>query len=216
MKGDLLWRRGRRSAREFTLASERVGSASRNKALHADGAEALSLEGNDAARASGVCESESADFGAAGSRRIFLAELVDAPSGIDHFLLAGVERVAVRAHLDLQVLSESGARLERVATRAGDRDLFIVGMNGGFHGELTAGMEVHSPHHCGGDFKVKGRGSLGEEAGCLKRYLEGHRRTPPRSGPRFPRGDPTLAFPYPQNLWISLWTACPRSALFRC
>src|SRR4029077_12455933 len=66
--------------------------------------------------------------------RVLLAELVHAASGIDHFLLAGVERVAVRANLDLQILSKCRAGLERVAARAGHGDLFVVGMSGGFHG----------------------------------------------------------------------------------
>src|SRR5262245_12480143 len=67
-------------------------------------------------------------------RGVLLAELVDAPRGIDDLLLAGIERMAVRAHLDLQIVPERRARLERVATRAGDGDLFVLGMNGGFHG----------------------------------------------------------------------------------
>src|ERR1700722_20019502 len=67
----------------------------------------------------------------AASSRVLLAELVHATCGVDHFLLTGVERVAVRANLDLQILSKSRAGLERVAARAGHGDLFIVGMGGG-------------------------------------------------------------------------------------
>jgi hypothetical protein len=38
---------------------------------------------------------------ASGGRRVFLAELVHATGGVDDLLLAGVERMTVRAHVDL-------------------------------------------------------------------------------------------------------------------
>ena len=60
---------------------------------------------------------------------IFLTELVDAAGRIDNLLLAGIERVAVRAHFDLQIVSEGRAGLERIAARAIDRDLFVFGMD---------------------------------------------------------------------------------------
>ena len=37
---------------------------------------------------------------------VFLAELVDATAGVNDLLLAGVERVAGRAHFDLQIVPE--------------------------------------------------------------------------------------------------------------
>src|SRR5256886_8686786 len=77
----------------------------------------------------------------AARRGVLLTELVHAACGVDDLLLAGIERMAVRAHLDLQIMSEGRARLERVATRAGDGDLFILGMDGGFHGVLTVSCE---------------------------------------------------------------------------
>jgi len=46
--------------------------------------------------------------------------------------------VAVRAHLDLQIVSEGRAGLERVAARAANRNLFVFGMALGFHGGLTS------------------------------------------------------------------------------
>jgi hypothetical protein len=49
--------------------------------------------------------------------------------------------MAVRAHLDLQIMSEGRARLERITARAGDGDLFVLGMDGGFHGVLTVASE---------------------------------------------------------------------------
>ena len=54
---------------------------------------------------------------------VLLAEFVDAAGGIDDLLLTGIERVAVRAHLDLQIVSEGRAGLERIAARAIDRNL---------------------------------------------------------------------------------------------
>jgi hypothetical protein len=68
--------------------------------------------------------------------RVLAAELVHAAGGVDDLLLARVERMAVGAHLDLQVMTERRARLERVAARAGDRDLFVLGVNRRFHGRL--------------------------------------------------------------------------------
>ena len=38
----------------------------------------------------------------AGNAGVFLAELVDATGGVDDLLLAGIERMAVRAHFDLR------------------------------------------------------------------------------------------------------------------
>src|SRR3954466_7139519 len=69
---------------------------------------------------------------------VLLAEFVDAAGRIDDLLLTGVERVAVRAHLDLQIVSEGRAGLERVAARAADRNLFVFGMALGFHGGSPA------------------------------------------------------------------------------
>src|SRR5579862_69111 len=66
--------------------------------------------------------------------RVLAAELVDAARGVDDLLLAGIERMAVRAHLHLEVVSERRARLERVTARAGDRDLSVLRMGLGFHG----------------------------------------------------------------------------------
>jgi hypothetical protein len=63
-----------------------------------------------------------------------LAELVDASAGIDHLLFTGIEGMAVRAHFDLQIVSQRRARLERIAAAAVDGNFFVLGMNAGFHG----------------------------------------------------------------------------------
>ena len=62
-------------------------------------------------------------------RRVLLAEAVDATAGVHDLLLARIERAAARAHFDLQVLPEGGARLENVPTAAGDGDRLVVGMD---------------------------------------------------------------------------------------
>ena len=73
------------------------------------------------------------------SGSVLLAELVDATGGVEDLLLARVERMAVRADFDLQVVSQSRARLERIPARAGDTDFFVIGMRIGFHGSLYPG-----------------------------------------------------------------------------
>jgi hypothetical protein len=67
------------------------------------------------------------------SGSVLLAEFVDAAAGVDGLLLARVERMAVRAHFDLQILAQRGARQEIIPAGAGDRDFFVFGMNAGFH-----------------------------------------------------------------------------------
>src|ERR1700683_1402349 len=78
---------------------------------------------------------------ARGCAAVLLTELVHAASCVDHLLLAGVERMAVRAHLDLQILAQGRTRLERVAARAGDGDLFVLRMDRGFHGLGSRGSK---------------------------------------------------------------------------
>src|SRR5687768_12531239 len=53
----------------------------------------------------------------ASAARVLLSEAVDPAARVDDLLLAGVERMAVRAHLDLEVLTERGAGLERSEER---------------------------------------------------------------------------------------------------
>lgn len=65
---------------------------------------------------------------------VLLAEFVDAPAGVDDLLFARIERVAVRADFDLQVVSERGTGDERVPAAAGHGGLFVFGMDAGFHG----------------------------------------------------------------------------------
>jgi hypothetical protein len=75
----------------------------------------------------------------AASGRVLLAELVHAAGGVDDLLLARIEGMAARAHLDLEVMAQRGARLEGVAAAADDGDLFVLGMDGVFHGAAVLG-----------------------------------------------------------------------------
>jgi len=60
---------------------------------------------------------------------VLLAEFIDAAGGVDDLLLARVERVAARAHFDLQVVTQRRARGEAVPAGAGNGDLFVLGMD---------------------------------------------------------------------------------------
>src|SRR5688500_10125409 len=74
----------------------------------------------------------------ASAARVLLSEAVDPAARVDDLLLAGVERMAVRAHLDLEVLTERGAGLEDIAAAARDRDLLVVGGYAAFHAAKPA------------------------------------------------------------------------------
>ena len=74
-----------------------------------------------------------------GSGRVFLAELVDAARRVDHFLLARIERVAVRAHFDAQILAQRRPGFKAVAAGARDFDDLVIGMARGFHGSAGLG-----------------------------------------------------------------------------
>ena len=63
---------------------------------------------------------------------VLLAEALDATSGVDQTLLAGVERVALGAHVRVD-LGDRGARLERVAARALHAGGGVLGMDIGLH-----------------------------------------------------------------------------------
>lgn len=63
-----------------------------------------------------------------------LLEAVDTAAGIQHLLLAGVERVALRTHIQANVFSQCGASFNYVTTAAGRFDFFVLRMDIGFHG----------------------------------------------------------------------------------
>jgi len=64
---------------------------------------------------------------------VFAAELVNPSRGIQHFLLAGIERMTGRTNLDTKIVSERGPGNEFVATAAGYFDFGVGGMYVGFH-----------------------------------------------------------------------------------
>jgi hypothetical protein len=78
------------------------------------------------------------------SARVFaelLAEPLDASSSIDKTLLAGEERMALRAHVRVNLrLSRSG--LERIAAGALHSRRMVLGMDIGFHGNLEVQDET--------------------------------------------------------------------------
>lgn len=69
-------------------------------------------------------------------------EFVDLSGGVHHFLLAGVEGVAVAAHLDSQVATDRRASLEAVSTAAGDGDLLVLGVDVSFHDGIRRGKRA--------------------------------------------------------------------------
>ncbi len=73
--------------------------------------------------------------GFGGGVGVLLGEALDAAGGVNEFLLAGEERVAIRADFNAQHVAFDGrARLERMAAGAVHRDRVIIGVNTGFHG----------------------------------------------------------------------------------
>src|SRR5882672_9806191 len=77
-------------------------------------------------------------------RRVLLAEFIDAAAGIHNFLLAGIERMAIGANFDLQILANGRASLEMVAAGASDLDDFVFWMDTGFHGNLDVSVAAES------------------------------------------------------------------------
>ena len=116
---------------------------------------------------------------------VLLSELIDATGGVHHLLLAGVERMAVGADFDLQVVSQRRARREDIAAAAGDRHFLVFRMNRRFHDRLVKEMED----------PTKGGGSLAADESHLKHDTHAL------------AGRAVLRFLYPQKLWISLWTS---------
>ena len=61
-------------------------------------------------------------------------ELVDPAGRIHDLLRTGVERMALRAHVEMELLLQGGACPERVPAATGDGELAVLGMDVGFHG----------------------------------------------------------------------------------
>ena len=71
--------------------------------------------------------------GAFGFFTVALVEAVDTSRGINELLLAGKERVAVRADFDVQVLAQRRAGPEGVPAGTDHRDLVVIRMYFSFH-----------------------------------------------------------------------------------
>jgi hypothetical protein len=69
---------------------------------------------------------------------VFLAEFLNAASGVHDLLLTRVERMALGANLDVQVFARGGASLELVAAAAGNVDFSVVWVNVRFHAVILA------------------------------------------------------------------------------
>ena len=62
------------------------------------------------------------------------AEFIDSTGGVDNLLLAGIERVAGRAHFEVQVVvGKGGPRFEAIAATASHGKFFIGRMDVRFH-----------------------------------------------------------------------------------
>lgn len=73
----------------------------------------------------------------AGRLSVLAAETVDTACRIQKFLLAGIERMALRANFDHDRVFRGRAGFKLAAARALDHDLIILGMNIRFHVVLS-------------------------------------------------------------------------------
>jgi len=80
---------------------------------------------------------------------VALTELIDTAAGIHDFLLAGIERMAIRAHLDLQIVSDGRAGLECIPARSGDGNCLVFGVDSGLHVNLGVAVgRIDEPDEC--------------------------------------------------------------------
>lgn len=75
------------------------------------------------------------DFESAESTEALL-EGFNASAGINDLLLAGIERVALRADVDIKIMTDSAADLEGIAAGALDVHFFVLRMDILFHLDL--------------------------------------------------------------------------------
>ena len=93
-------------------------------------------QGSDPPNRAGAGESRFRALDFRRRRPVLLAEFIDAAAGIHNFLLARVERMAIGANFDLQIMADGRAGLELIAAGTSDCDDFIFGMDAGFHRNL--------------------------------------------------------------------------------
>lgn len=90
--------------------------------------------------AGGTFPVQNSRINSGGLARVFLAEFVHTSGGVHDFLLAGEERMALRANFNMQIPFERGARHKFVAATAGHGGFLIFGVGAGFHG--SSGVAV--------------------------------------------------------------------------
>jgi hypothetical protein len=66
---------------------------------------------------------------------VTLVEALDAATGVDELLLAGIKRMALVAEFDAEVAVDGRLRRECVPAGALHRGVRVVGMDFGFHGD---------------------------------------------------------------------------------
>jgi hypothetical protein len=64
---------------------------------------------------------------------VFLTELVDTPTRINNLLSAGIKRMALRAHVNVQISAYGRVGFEGVTATASNVDGLVIGMYFGFH-----------------------------------------------------------------------------------
>jgi hypothetical protein len=77
---------------------------------------------------------------------VLLAELLDATGGIDDLLLAGVERMTLRANFDVQGFAHGGTGGETVAATAIDGDFVVLRVNVGSHVVSLMNRAANQPY----------------------------------------------------------------------
>ena len=91
-------------------------------------------------RAAGVASEAGGRAAGAGSGSAVPApELVDPAGGVHDLLRTGVERMALRAHVEVKLAAQGGARPERVPAATGHGEVAVLGMDVGFHVRTRTG-----------------------------------------------------------------------------
>jgi hypothetical protein len=71
---------------------------------------------------------------------VFLTEFFHAAGGIEHLLLTGVKRMALRAHFDMQIPTHGRTRLKLIAATASNGNFSVIRMDFRFHRQILTGV----------------------------------------------------------------------------
>lgn len=80
-----------------------------------------------------------APAGAGSGSAVPAPELVDPAGGVHDLLRTGVEGMALRAHVEVKLAAQGGARPERVPAATGHGEIAVLGMDVGFHVRTRTG-----------------------------------------------------------------------------